>query len=235
MKNLALVLSGGTGGRFGTEVPKQYQRAAGKPVLVHTLEKLQRCAAVEGVIVVSGPQWEDSIRQWGEEFSLTKLVKTAPAGTNRQLSIRSGLLAAQEFMDEDAGIIVQDAVRPLASPELLTALIENLRDAPAVLPVLPVTDTAYTSGDGQWVEGLLNRSELYGGQAPESFHYWPYLALYRDTPEAQLSALSGSCQLPYRAGWRVKMIPGERENIKITYAADLEFCEWLLRKREETE
>lgn len=232
MKNIALVLSGGTGSRMGAGVPKQYRLIAGKPVLVHTLERLQQCPAVDGVLAVASPRWADAILQWRREFSLTKLLDIAPAGADRQLSIRSGLLAAQAFMDEspEAGVIIQDAVRPLSGADLLTRLIETLQEAPCAMPVLPVTDTAYTSGDGQWVDGLLERSTLYGGQAPEAFHYWPYLALYRDTPEETLSAMSGSCQLPYSAGWRVKMIPGQRENMKITYDIDLKICELLLEE-----
>lgn len=237
MKRVALVLSGGTGSRMGGGIPKQYQTVAGKPVLVRTLERLEECRSVEGVLVVASPGWADSVRRWKAEFSLGKLLSVAPAGADRQQSIRNGLLAAQKYMDEDpgAGVVVQDAVRPLTSVGLLTALIESLRDAPAVMPVLPVTDTTYTSRDGQWAEGLLDRSALYGGQAPEAFHFWPYLALYRDAPPEELRAMSGSCQLPCSRGWRVKMIPGERENIKITYAVDLKICELLLREGEEGE
>lgn len=49
--NIAAVLSGGTGTRMGADIPKQYQEAAGKPVIVHTLEQMQRCSAVDGVVV----------------------------------------------------------------------------------------------------------------------------------------------------------------------------------------
>lgn len=230
MKNIALVLSGGTGNRIGSDVPKQYRVIAGKPVLVHTLERLEKCEAVDGVLAVANPQWEDSICRWKEEFSLSKLLAVAPAGADRQLSIRNGLLAAADFADEDAGVIIQDAVRPLTSVSLLTRLIEELAETPAVMPVLAVTDTTYTGRDGTWVGGLLDRATLFAGQAPEAFHYWPYLELYRDTPLEQLSAMSGSCQLPYSMGWKVKMIPGERENIKITYAVDLKICELLLKE-----
>jgi len=227
LRNIALVLSGGTGTRLAGRLPKQYIALAGKPVLVHTLERLQRCEAVGGVIVAASPEWEAPILQWKEMFSLTKLLTVAPAGENRQLSIRNGLAAAERFMDggELSGVIIQDAVRPLASAGLLTRLTEELREAPAVMPVLPVTDTVYTSRDGQWVDGLLDRSALRAGQAPEAFRYWPYWALYRDTPESVLCAMSGSCQLPYSAGWKVKMIPGEIGNIKVTYPGDLEICE----------
>ena len=186
------------------------------------------------MVVTASPAWEEQILQWKKEFALTKLLAIVPAGADRQLSIRSGLLAAEPFMEKDkmSGVIIQDAVRPLASVELLTRLVAELKDAPCVMPALPVTDTTYTSHDGQWVDGLLERSLLYGGQAPEAFRYWPYWELYRDTPAAELSAMSGSCQLPYSRGWKVRMIPGERENIKITYPLDLKICEILLRERE---
>lgn len=235
MKTVAVVLSGGTGARMGLELPKQYIKLAGKPIIVYTLEQMERCEAVDGVVVTAAPEWKEEILRWKEKFALNKLLSVAPAGADRQLSIRNGLMAAERFMDRDerSGVIIQDAARPLTSVELLSRLVEKLREAPAVMPALPITDTTYTSHDGQWVDGLLDRSTLFAGQAPEAFRYWPYLKLYRDTPEEILSIMSGSCQLPYSRGWRVKIIPGERVNIKITYEGDLKNCEKLLRERGE--
>ena len=182
---------------MGGELPKQYIELAGKPVIVHTLEQLERCGVVEGVIVAAAPEWTTEILRWKEAFSLSKLLAVAPAGADRQRSIRNGLLSAEGFMDEGelSGVIIQDAARPLTSVELLTRLVEELKEAPAVMPALPITDTTYTSRDGQWVDGLLDRSTLFAGQAPEGFHFWPYLELYRDTPGEILSAMSGSCRL----------------------------------------
>jgi len=221
---------------MGVDIPKQYIALAGKPILVHTLEQFQRCDAVDGAVVTASPKWEAAILRWKQEFCLSKLLTIAPAGEDRQLSIRNGLMKAEQYMDpgEQAGVIIQDSVRPLASVGLLDRLIKELEDAPAVMPALPITDTTYTSRDGQWVDGLLDRSTLFAGQAPEAFRYWPYWALYRDTSEKALTAMSGSCQLPYSQGWRVKMIPGEQENIKITYPRDLEICEKRLRERKKT-
>ena len=232
--NIVLVLSGGTGARMGTNIPKQYHILAAKPVIVHTLEQFQQCLAVDAVFAVASTEWKSQILQWKSEFSLKKLLDVVPGGPNRQLSIRNGVIAAEPYVDsnEVSGVIIQDAVRPLTSVELLNRLIAGLQEAPCVMPVLPVTDTTYTSRDGQWVDGLLDRPALYGGQAPEAFHYRQYMQLYRDTPEEILCAMSGSCQLPYSQGWKVKMIPGEKKNIKITYPLDLKMCEILLKERE---
>lgn len=231
--NMALVLSGGTGARMGLDIPKQYQAIGGKPVIVYTLEQFERLAEVEGVIVVAAHEWEFQILEWKTAYKLSKLRKIAPAGPDRQQSIRSGLIAAKRFMKEETGgVIVQDAARPLTSQDLLKRLIQALKEAPAVMPVLPITDTTYTSADGEWVSGLLDRKTLFAGQAPEAFHYWPYLRLYEETPIEILSSMSGSCQLPYSKGWKVKMVPGDPENLKITYAADLKTCERKLLERE---
>ncbi len=230
--NIALVLSGGTGSRMRTEVPKQYLEIAGKPVLVHTMEQFQRCSEIDGMIVVAAGCWIEQISQWKNEFGFTKLLRIALAGADRQQSILSGLLAAEPFMPggED-NVIIQDAVRPLTSVRLIEQLLLGLQEAPCVMPVLPVTDTIYTSTDGQWTDGLLERSTLFAGQAPEAFHYWEYLKLYKETSAEELSRMSGSCQLPQSKGWKVKMIPGERENIKITVPLDWQICERILEER----
>lgn len=231
--NGAVVLSGGTGSRMGTGIPKQYQMIAGKPVLVHTMEQFQRCGGIECVAVVAAEAWQRQILRWKDEFCLSKLRVTAPAGETRQRSILNGLRALRPFLTgERDGVVIQDAARPLTSTDLIVCLLQGLQTAPCVLPVLPVTDTTYTSQDGQWVEGLLDRSTLYAGQAPEAFRYQDYLRLYEETPPEELGRMSGSCQLPYSRGRKVKMIPGEGENIKITYQSDLELCEKLLRERE---
>lgn len=231
--NVALVLSGGTGRRFRADIPKQYQTIAGKPVIVHTLEQFEPLPEISHVIVATSPEWEGKILEWKREYGLSKLWKAAPAGPDRQESIRNGLLAAKPLMEgKEGGVVIQDAVRPLTSRDLLARLIQALEEAPAVMPVLPITDTTYTSRDGQWVDGLLDRSTLFAGQAPEAFDYWPYLRIYEETPSELLGSMSGSCQLPYSRGWNVKMIPGEAENLKITYAADLKTCEKKLLERE---
>jgi len=231
--NIALVLSGGSGTRLGSELPKQYWMIGGKPVIVYTLEQFERFQEVDGVVVAALPAWEDRIWEWKKVYGLSKLKTVALAGAGRQQSIRNGLVAAKPWMqDASGGVFIQDAVRPLTSQELLARLLAGLAEAPAVMPVLPITDTAYISRDGQWVDGLIDRNTLFAGQAPEVFHYQSYLKLYESTPDEILNTMSGSCQLPYSNGWRVKTVPGDWENLKITYPADLEICERKLLERE---
>lgn len=230
--NLAIILSGGTGLRMNTDTPKQYLSLAGKPILVYTTEQFQCCSLVDFIIIVAAKEWESTIWAWKEQFELSKVCAIALAGENRQESILNGLLMAQELSgSEQDGVIIQDAVRPLTSKILIQRLLEGLNESSAVLPVLPVTDTVYVSADGQNVGGLLERSSLYAGQAPEAFNYKKYLELYASATKTKLDSASGSCQLPYQAGWNVKMIPGERDNIKVTYQEDIAVCEQILQRK----
>lgn len=234
--NVAIVLSGGSGKRMGTDIPKQYLSIAGKPVIVHTILQLQSCEEIEYIIVTAAGSWHDSIIEWREQYGLYKLREIAPAGADRQLSILNGLLAARPYMtDETAGVLVQDAVRPMASRALIHRLLCELRGSPAVMPAVPVTDTVYASRDGVWVDGLMERSTLFAGQAPEAFRYWDYLKLYQETPIDELCSMSGSSQLPQSRGWRIKMVPGEQSNIKLTHPIDIDICEKLLQERGEQE
>ncbi len=231
--NIALILSGGVGSRMGLEKPKQYHELGGRPVLVRTMEQFQFCEKINGIVVVAASIWANQIWYWKELYGLTKLMKIAEPGSNRQQSILSGLLAAEGFMNHEQGnVVVQDAARPLTTTALIGQLLDGLREAPCVMPVLPMTDTVYKSYDGQWAAGLLERSTLFAGQAPEAFWYGAYLKLYKDTPAEKLNAMSGSSQLPQSIGWKVKLIPGERENIKLTEPIDWMLCETILRERD---
>ena len=204
----------------------------GKPILVYTAAPFQDCPEIDHILVVAAEEWKEKILGWKVRFGLTKLRAVAPGGADRQESILNGLLAARDLsQSETDGAVIQDAARPLTSGKLIKRLLEGLSAAPCVLPAIPPADTVYASPDGQWVEGVLERSSLYAGQAPEAFNYRKYLELYQSTPPEIRSSLSGSCQLPFRAGWKVKIIPGEADNIKITYPMDLKLFQLILRER----
>ena len=215
--------------RMGADIPKQYMELLGKPVLVHTAEQFQRCGLVEHIVIVAAREWEDRIWAWKERFGLSKLCALAPAGENRQRSILSGLLAARDlFESQGDGVIIQDAARPLTGDALIESLLEGLKEAPAVLPALPVTDTVYTSADGGRVDGLLDRSKLYAGQAPETFRLGKYYEANKRLFPDKIRDIHGSTEPAVLAGLDVVMIPGDERNIKITTRTDFEHaCERL--------
>ncbi len=230
--NIALVLAGGTGTRMRTDgFPKQYIEIKGKPVLLYTLEKFQACADVSHIVVVAHAQWEEKILQWAKTYGIDKFAGIAHQGDSRQESVYNGLEACMKLNPQaDDLVLIHDSARPLVTPELISACVKGADGHDGCLPVIAVKDTIYYSRDGQTVHDLTDRSSLFCGQSPEVLKLLPYLELCRNLSAEQMLNIRGSCELAFRNGWDVCMIPGEEYNFKLTTAEDMSRLRKLLEE-----
>ena len=226
--NIAILLSGGTGSRLCPDIPKQYIAVAGQMIISHCLERLCRHPMIDAVQVVAAEiWWDDIIREC--TFS-EKLKGFSVPGENRQLSILSGLRDVSLYASSEDVVLVHDAARPLVSEGVITSCLMEIVGHDGVMPVLPMTDTVYYSADGKRVEKLLERGAIYAGQAPESFRLGKYLAANESLLPDKILKINGSTEPAIMAGMDVAMIPGEKENFKITTRDDLERYASLLEK-----
>lgn len=221
--NIALLLSGGTGIRLGTDIPKQYLEVGGKPIISYCLEVLSAHAGIDAIHIVADPAWQGRIRQWLEEAGGEKKCRGfSVPGANRQLSVFHGLEDIGIYAGAQDSVLIHDAARPLLSAALLSECLAGMGGHDGVLPVLPMKDTVYASGDGKRISSLLKREEVFAGQAPELFRFGKYYeANKRLLPEAILR-INGSTEPAILAGMDIAMIPGDEKNFKITTEADLE-------------
>lgn len=221
--NIALVLSGGIGRRAGTGIPKQYMEVAGKTLISYSLERLSSHDGIDAIHIVADPAWQDSIREWLKPADARKKFRGfSVPGENRQLSILHGLEDIRGYAGALDCVLIHDAARPGLSEGLISACLEAAREHDGVLPVLPMKDTLYKSNNGRTVTGLLNRSQIYAGQAPEVFRLAPYYEANRRLLPDRIMDISGSAEPAVLAGMDVVMIPGDEGNFKITTGADLE-------------
>ncbi len=232
MTIFAIVLSGGVGTRFGGEVPKQYIKVNGKTILAATLRTLfllkseYACQAAKEdvnlqVIVVADQSYRSLIEG---ELSSADVLEFADSGETRQLSIYQGLCRAKELgAKEEDLVVIQDAARPGTSLKLYEGLIAPLLhgECEGVLPTLPMKDTVYLSEDGTSITGLLERSTVVAGQAPEAFVFGKYLQANEALLPEKIKAVNGSTEVAILAGMNVHLIAGEENNFKITTREDL--------------
>lgn len=220
---IALILSGGTGTRLGSDIPKQYIEVGGRPVITYSIERLYRHSGIEAIQIVADPAWQGKISNWLTAYGFSgKFKGFSRPGGNRQLSILHGLEDIREYAKESDYVFIHDAARPLLTKKQITDCIESVVGHDGVLPVLPMKDTVYLSTDGKKITALLNRSEIYAGQAPELFRLGSYYeANCRLLPE-QIWQINGSTEPAILAGQDVVMIPGDEGNFKITTKEDLE-------------
>lgn len=239
MDKYAIILSGGTGLRLGSEIPKQYLKVNNRRIIDYVLGTISLCG-FDGIVVVADSAWQDEIMEsWmsicrgltGEACGVNCRPKEgvtfmfAQPGENRQLSIYNGLLKLKEHgAKADAAVLVQDAARPTTSGgqilECISALSEGNYDG--IVPVLPMKDTVYLSADGKQISSLIDRSTVYAGQAPEAFVFEKYLRANEALLPEAIKQINGSTEPAVKAGMRMKMIPGDESNYKITTQADLE-------------
>lgn len=223
-KAVALVLAGGAGSRMGR--PKQFIELLGKPALSHTLDAFQKCPEVEKIYIVGeGKRIEALVREHGVD----KYAGCAEPGESRPLSTKSGLLLCDE--DPETIVLIHDGSRCLITPDLIGRIIAAVEDgADGAIPALPVSDTIkVASGDS--VSKTLDRSELRAVQTPQAFRLGILRELFAGHEE-DFATATDDAYLVERSGGEVRLVEGERSNIKLTSPEDVVLAEAILTSRE---
>ncbi len=231
--NYAVLLSGGSGSRVSTDIPKQYIKSGGIMMAVRALKGLIACERIDAVFIVAAESWraalDENIRSAGIDTS--KLKGYATPGKSRRESIVNAMDAIASTMnrtvaiDEEGNadtVLFHDAARPFLTVELLDCCYNALTGHDGVMPVLPMKDTVYRSVDGKSVTELLNRDEVFAGQAPELFIYGKYLRANRMLPEDKRETIRGATEPAVLFGMDIAMIPGDEHNYKVTTDEDLQ-------------
>lgn len=155
-----ILLSGGTGTRMHNAVPKQYMLLAGKPVIMHILERVDQIDRIAEVVVVCANEYISSIELMLNQYGVRKKVMFAPAGDTRQASVKSGL-----SLVKTDDVVIHEAARPFVKVEDFDRLLDEKERNAIFGTSIPFT---VVRGHAQ-VEGLLTRSELVNVQLPQKF------------------------------------------------------------------
>lgn len=222
--NIAILLSGGTGQRLGGDIPKQYIKVEGKPIIIYSLETLENSNWIDIIQIVAHNQWIHEIEKWAAEYCVDKKIcgYSAP-GENRQMSIYNALLDINAFAKPNDNVFIHDSARPNLDLSTIQASFEALSGYDGVIPVLPMKDTVYLSKEGQQIDALLDRKQVFAGQSPETFIYGKYLkANQRLMESGEILNINGSTEPAILAGMKMHMISGDERNYKITTGDDLD-------------
>ena len=211
-----LIVAAGKGERAGTELPKQYERLAGKPMLRRTVEAF---AGYPVQVVIGAGQQELAAA------ALAGLDVPAPVtgGATRQESVRLGLDALGR--DAPDFVLIHDAARPLVSRKVIADVVAALEaGADGALPMVAASDTLRRAGDdGQWT--LVSRENLYRAQTPQGFGYAKITQAHHDHAGSEVTDDVALAEL---AGLKVQMVQGEEKNIKVTRKEDFALAETLI-------
>lgn len=225
-RRFVLIPAAGGGSRFGAALPKQYALLAGRPVLAHTLARLEEAVAPEALYVALAADDPHFERMAGGHGDATAL---RCGGATRAETVRNALAALAATCRPDDWILVHDAARPCVPRDALARLLHHLRDDDTGgLLAVPVADTL-KRGDGDVdapvVVATVARAGLWQAQTPQMFRYGVLASAF-----ARADALSctDEAQAVEALGFKPRLVRGSPANIKITYAEDLQLAGAIL-------
>lgn len=215
MKVAVVIVAGGSGNRFGGDLPKQYHSLNGKAVLQQTIETFLAHPEITNVAVVIGANDHQHYETFVRKDE--KLLPPVEGGATRQASVFAGLKALKD-LNPDL-VLVHDAARPFVSLELIDRVLVQLSTVDGCIPVLPVTETVKKITLAQEIETTIPRDQLCLAQTPQGFKYQSLLKAHEKFQDH--SNFTDDASLLEALDLTVKVCQGDTFNIKITYLEDL--------------
>lgn len=221
MKYLYIVAAAGSGKRMGLSTPKQFLEFDGEPIFIKTLKVIEGTNIVTDIIVVTGEEHIDTVKEYCKEFSITKLRAVVAGGKERQDSINNALKTIVNPKDYIVG--VQDGVRPFIKEKFIRDSYEKLlenENLDGVVVAVPVKDTVKVVDISSQIKDTPERKTLYLAQTPQVFKGEIIKKAYEMAERDDFLGTDDS-SLVERIGGRVTIEEGSYDNIKVTTVEDL--------------
>ena len=226
LKNYGIILASGKGNRYGSDVPKQFVKIAGKTVFEHTIEIFEKCNEIDEIIVVITPEYRHFAEELITKNNFKKITKLLNGGETRKESSSIGI---NSIGDDEANVLIHDCARPFLSQRILNDCVKALEKYNAIDVAIPSADTIIKVKE-DLIENIPERKYLKRGQTPQCFK----LSTIKKAHELSKndSSFTDDCGLIVKYNLAdVYVVEGEGENIKITYPEDIYMADRLFQIR----
>jgi 2-C-methyl-D-erythritol 4-phosphate cytidylyltransferase/2-C-methyl-D-erythritol 2,4-cyclodiphosphate synthase len=220
----AVIVAAGRGERAGQQGgPKQFRMIGGKPIIARTVEAFAAHAAIGPIVVVHHK--DDAHAMRAALGKLADRVSLIAGAATRQSSTLSGLRHLKAIATNVAGAMVHDGVRPFVSGALLSRVIGAVNANSGAIPALPVSDTLKHCGAGNIIDGTVPRTGLFAAQTPQAFAFPALLDAHEKAASAGREDFTDDAAIAEWAGIQVTVVAGDVDNIKLTWARDIEMAD----------
>lgn len=226
MKNIAIILAGGSGRRMGGALPKQFLKVNNRTILEYTIDNFERAECIDEIAIVTHPDYVNEMQEIIAANPWKKVANILLGGKERTDSTLSALRA---YTTDDDRLLIHDGVRPLVSQSIITNVCSALAEFDAVNLAIPAVDTIIEVKDGVMVAAP-RRDLLRQVQTPQGFKRETLAKAYELALADPDFMATDDCGVvfKYHPATPIKIVEGETSNIKITYKEDLEFLEKYL-------
>ena len=221
-----VIAAAGKGTRMGLETNKQYLEVQGKPVLAITIQRFEECSFVDEIIVVANETEVDFCRKNViDRFGFKKVKVVTPGGATRQQSVYNGL----RHVSPECGIVlIHDGARPFIDAYGIETCIDAAEQYGAAVLAVPAKDTIKRADESDFIEETVDRSKLWYIQTPQAFQYELIMDAHAKAMQDGFDGTDDAV-LAERMGYKVKLVLGSYNNIKITASEDLIMAESMAR------
>lgn len=244
--NIGVIFAGGVGTRMHSkELPKQFLEIHNEPIIIRTIRYFEENDNIDAVVVACVADWIDYLNDLIAKYHLTKVKKVVPGGETGQLSIYNGLKAAKEVEGElrtercpsddmvPTVVLIHDGVRPMISSELLDQNIASVREYGSCITAGVVTETIVQIDDDHTMVMVPDRAHSRVAKAPQSFYLDDILGSHERALGEGITTFIDSCTMMQHYGYKLHMIDGPYENIKITTPEDFYTMRAILQVKED--
>lgn len=220
--NIAVIFAGGSGQRMRTkDIPKQFLEMHRKPIIIYTLELFERNPEIDAIVIACIEEWIDYLNELVYKYRIEKVKKIVPGGYTGQMSIYHGLEAAKEVSNgQEAIVLIHDGVRPLINDKVISDNIASVKKNGSAITTSTVQETILVVNNNESIEYVPDRNHSRVAKAPQSFWLNEILDAHYKAQKEGVTDYIDSCTLMKHYGYRLFLVDGPSENIKITTPSD---------------
>lgn len=203
--------------------PKQFLDLNGKPIVIYTIELFENHPDIDGVVVVCLESWIPFLQKMLKKFEISKVIRIVPGGVSGQNSIYMGLCASEEYAkgkgDDAPIVLIHDGVRPLITEDTITDNIKKVKECGSCITCISALETVIVNMGNGIIE-IPKRSDCMMARAPQSFYLKDIIKAHRQSQKEGKTDFIDSCSIMSYYGYKLGVIQGPMENIKITTPTD---------------
>ena len=235
--NVAVILAGGTGKRVGANIPKQFIKVLGKPILAYTLDNFQNDEQIDAIEIVSHKDWVDEVQKICNEYKISKLKWLTTGGDTFQESTLNGINNLRDKISSDDIVVISFGVTPFTLPDIINDSIRVAKEHGNAISVEDSPLCTCIKDDEYSTTQNLIRETIKGFSNPWTFRYGELVDAYDEViRRGILNDLEPHTTSVYLAlGKRLWFSKSSGYNFKITLKEDLDKFEGLLLLKQKRE
>ena len=225
--NAAILLLAGQSQRLNYGVKKQFFQINDKPLFLYAFEKFLNSNKFEKIVLVISKDDFEIVHNFLKPYNIDEKIGIIFGGQTRKESVYNALISLKDVLKPDDNVLIHDAARALITNELIENVLNELKTSTCVVPAINVVDSMVKT-NGSNLDSYVNRDEYKLIQTPQGFKYEGILNAHEILINQEFS---DDASLMHALNIPVKLIEGDRFNIKVTTKQDLEIVKYILEDR----